>query len=112
MRGTGANSGKLGFVVEYRYGSLQFAWDESKAAINRRKHLVSFEEAVTVFADPLGRIYDDPDHSVEEDRYLLVGHSLAGRILLVVHAVRGDTIRIISARKPTARERKQYNRNA
>jgi uncharacterized DUF497 family protein len=99
-------------VVQYRYGGLHFAWDESKATSNKGKQGVSFEEAVTVFADPLGRIYDDPDHSVEEDRFLLVGHSLEGRVLLVVHAERRDRIRIISARKPTARERKEYKNNA
>jgi uncharacterized protein len=99
-------------VTEHRYGGLQFCWDERKAATNRRKHRISFEEAVTAFADPLARIYDDPDHSVDEDRFLLVGHSLVGRILLVVHAERGDRIRLISARKPTAREIKDYKSNA
>jgi uncharacterized protein len=67
---------------------------------------------VTAFTDPLARIYDDPDHSVEEDRFLLVGHSLVGRMLLVVHAERGDRIRLISARKPTLLELKVYRSNA
>ncbi len=99
-------------MTEYRYGSLRFSWDERKASINKRTHGISFEEAVTVFADPLAQIYDDPDHSVNEYRFLLVGHSLVGRILLVVHAEKGDRIRIISARRPTARERKDYNGDA
>jgi len=99
-------------VTEYRYGILEFCWDERKAASNRRKHGISFEEAVTVFADPLARIYDDPDHSIEEDRFLLVGQSLAGRVVLVVHAERGDRIRLISARKPTSQELKDYQSDA
>jgi len=79
---------------------------------HRQKHGVSFEEAATVFADPLARFYDDPDHSTNELRFLLVGHSLLGRLLLVVHAERGDIIRIISARKPTPRERRNFKANA
>lgn len=99
-------------MTEYRYGALQFCWDAQKATANRKKHGVSFEEAVTVFADPLARVFDDPDHSVDEDRFLLVGHSLAGRILLVVHAERSDRIRLISARRPTPRELKDYKSDA
>ena len=99
-------------MTQYRYGNLAFAWDEGKAATNRQKHGVSFEEAVTVFADPLARIYDDPGHSTKELRFLLVGHSMLGRLLLVVHAERGDIIRIISARKPTPSERRDYKTNA
>jgi len=99
-------------VIEHRYGPLWFSWDARKAAINLRKHGVTFEEATTVFVDPEARIYDDPDHSEYEARFLLVGHSLVGRMLLVVHAERGDMIRLISARKPTARERKDYDANA
>lgn len=99
-------------MSEYRYGSLRFSWDDRKAAINKRKHGITFEEAVTVFLDPLARVFDDPDHSESEDRFLLVGHALNGRLLLVVHAERGDRIRIISARKPTARERKDFRHDA
>jgi uncharacterized DUF497 family protein len=99
-------------VSEYRYGSLHFCWDDRKAVINKRKHGITFEEAVTVFVDPLARVYDDPDHSDGEARFILVGFALAGRLLLVVHVERGDKIRIISARKPTARERKDYKQHA
>jgi uncharacterized DUF497 family protein len=77
-----------------------------------RKHRVHFEEAVTVFIDPGAREYDDPDHSHDELRFLLVGHSLAGRILLVVHAEKDDTIRIISARRATPREREAHETDA
>ena len=99
-------------MIEYRFGDVNFSWDERKATINRKKHGVTFEEAATVFADPLARVYDDPDHSTHEHRFLLVGHSLVGRILLVVHAEIGDTIRLISARKPTPREREDFKQNA
>lgn len=99
-------------MTQHRYGNLAFAWDERKAATNLQKHGISFEEAATVFADPLARFYDDPDHSTNELRFLLVGHSLLGRLLLVVHAERGDIIRIISARKPTTRERRNFKTNA
>ena len=99
-------------MVQFRFGGLEFTWSERKAALNMRKHRVSFEEATTVFLDPLARIYEDPDHSVTENRFLLVGYSLVGRLLLVVHVEKGDTIRIISARRATARERKDYEKNA
>ena len=93
-------------MKRFRFGDLEFSWDERKAATNLKKHGVRFEEAATVFADPAARLYDDPDHSDDEPRFLLVGHSFAGRVLLVVHAENRDTIRIISARraKPTERE--------
>ena len=99
-------------VKRYRFGELEFNWDERKAAVNARKHGVRFEEAATVFVDPLGRIYDDPDHSEHEARFLLVGHSLAGRILLVVHVEKDDTIRIVSARRASPREREEFETNA
>ena len=99
-------------MVRFRFGGLQFTWSERKAALNMRKHRVSFEEATTVFVDPLARVYDDPDHSTSEKRFLLVGHSLVGRLLLVVHVEKGDTIRIISARRANARERGAYENNA
>jgi uncharacterized DUF497 family protein len=93
-------------VARFRFGELEFSWDDRKAATNLKKHGVAFEEAATVFADPIARLYDDPDHSENDQRFLLVGHSFAGRVLLVVHAENRDTIRIISARraKPTERE--------
>ena len=86
-----------------------FEWDPRKAAANRRKHRVSFEEAVTAFADVLSLTVPDPDHSdVREARYILVGQSERGRLLAVSHAERGTTIRIVSARPATRREREQY----
>lgn len=107
-----AVTGRLDGVRRYRFGELEFSWDERKALQNARRHGVRFEEAATAFVDPLGRVYDDPDHSEAEARFILVGHSLAGRLLLVVHAEKGDTIRIISARRPTPRERAEYEADA
>ena len=88
----------------------RFAWDEAKAEENLHKHGVSFEEASTVFADENGRLKHDPDHSQEEDRFLLLGFSARLRLLIVCHAYResDEVIRIISARKATPNERKQY----
>ena len=90
--------------------AIRFAWDKGKAEENRRKHGVSFEEATTVFADENGRLKHDPDHSQEEDRFVLLGFSAKLRLLLVCHAYRenDEVIRIISARKATRNERKQY----
>ena len=87
---------------------MNFEWDPRKAAVNRRKHGVSFHDAATVFGDPLALTYPDPDHSVVEQRFITAGTSKAGSSLIVAHADRGETVRIISARKMTARERKQY----
>jgi len=87
---------------------VNFEWDPRKAAQNRRKHGVSFHEAATVYADPLAVTYQDPDHSISEQRFITVGISNAGRLLIVAHADRGENIRIISARKATPRERKYY----
>jgi hypothetical protein len=92
-------------VTRFQFGELVFSWDEPKARANLKKHGVSFQEAATVFADPLARVYDDPDHSEDEVRLLLVGHSFAGRVLLVVHAENLDTLRIISARRARPSER-------
>ncbi|MDR1868387.1 MAG: BrnT family toxin [Treponema sp.] len=85
-------------------------WDEKKNQENIRKHKVSFEEAQTVFYDPNGKLIDDPDHSDEEDRYIILGLSKALRLLVVCHCYREDdeTIRIISARKATTKESKYY----
>jgi uncharacterized protein len=86
-----------------------FEWDSRKATENRRKHGVSFEDAVTAFADPLAVTVVDPDHSsTAERRYILVGRSARGRLLVVSHAERDTVIRIISARPATRRERTQY----
>jgi uncharacterized DUF497 family protein len=89
---------------------MRFAWDEGKAEENRRKHGVSFDEALTIFADVNARLKHDPDHSQEEDRFLLLGFSAKLRLLIVCHAYRvnDEVIRIISARKATRNERRQY----
>ena len=87
---------------------LVFEWDERKAAGNLRKHGVSFEEGATVFGDILSITIPDPAHSVGEQRFLTVGVSEEGRLVVVAHVERGDTIRIISARKATRREKKAY----
>lgn len=87
---------------------MNFEWDPLKAARNARKHGVSFHEAATVFGDPLALTYQDPDHSAQERRFITVGASNADRLLIVAHADRGESIRIISARKTTRRERTHY----
>jgi len=85
-----------------------YEWDPEKAKANLRTHRVSFEEASTVFFDPLAVTYPDPDHSEEERREITIGQSGRQRIVFVSHIQRGDRIRIISARKATRRERKQH----
>jgi uncharacterized protein len=87
---------------------MNFDWNENKAAANQSKHGVSFEEAKTVFDDPLYVDFYDPDHSDEEDRYIIVGESRRGRLLIVSYTERGDGIRLISAREVTRREREVY----
>jgi uncharacterized DUF497 family protein len=91
---------------------LTFEWDEKKAAENLSKHGVSFSEASTVFADPLSRTIPDPLHSNEEDRFITLGESAAGHALVVVHVNREENTRIISARKATPRERRDYDRGS
>ena len=88
--------------------ALTFEWDRRKAASNLQKHGVSFEEAATAFGDPLSVTIQDPDHSEEEERFILLGRSETERLLTVVHTERGDTIRIISARLATGHEREAY----
>lgn len=90
--------------------TLRFEWDERKAAANQHRHGVSFEEARTVFFDERARLIDDPDHSKDEERFILLGLSSTLRLLLVCHCYRSDddVIRIISARKATPREAKSY----
>ena len=88
--------------------ALRFEWDRKKAEFNLDKHRVSFDEAVTVFADPLARIFDDEAHSETEPREIIVGHSVNQRILLVAFTERPDAVRIFSARRATRRERKDY----
>jgi uncharacterized DUF497 family protein len=85
-----------------------FDWDATKAARNKIKHGVSFEEASTVFEDPLAFCFPDPEHSQAEDRLILVGHSNAERLLFVSHREAGQSIRIISARLATPSERKRH----
>jgi uncharacterized DUF497 family protein len=85
-----------------------FEWDREKAAANVAKHGVEFEEAVSVFQDPLARVFPDPDHSASESRAILMGHSEPGRLLLVSFTDRRGRIRIISARVATRRERRAY----
>jgi uncharacterized DUF497 family protein len=82
----------------------------AKADANVAKHRVTFEEAVTVFMDPLARIHEDPDHSEDEAREIIVGHSIQQRLLLVSFIDRGETVRLISARLATKRERKDYEK--
>lgn len=90
---------------------LQFEWDEHKNAINRQKHGVSFEEAETVFYDENALLISDPEHSLDEERFILVGFSFRARLLIVCHCYRGadQIIRIISARKATLQESRQYS---
>lgn len=91
---------------------MEFEWDENKAAINQKKHGVSFEEAKTVFDNPLALIFDDEEHSVDEHREIIIGHSRHNRLLLVSYTERPNAIRIISARIATRREREDYEQNA
>jgi uncharacterized protein len=88
--------------------ALSFEWDGPKAASNLEKHGVSFQEAMTVFADALGRVQRDLRHSADEERYVLLGMSERRRILAVMFTERGESIRIISARSATPRERRDY----
>jgi uncharacterized DUF497 family protein len=83
-------------------------WDDRKARANKAKHGVSFEDAVAVLEDALSMTFRDPDHSIEESRFLTFGHDLSGRILVVAHADRGEAVRLISARRVTRAERRQY----
>jgi len=87
---------------------VKFVWDAAKARANRRKHEVSFEEASTVFGDTLSLTIDDPLHPVTEQRFITIGHSAKQRLLVVVHTDRGLAIRLISARRATAHERKRF----
>ena len=89
---------------------IKFDWDESKALLNKEKHGVSFEEAVTVFYDDDALEFHDPDHSEDEDRFIMMGLSFKAKTLVVSHCVReaGTIIRIISARKATKHEAQKY----
>jgi uncharacterized protein len=87
---------------------MRFAWDKKKAARNLVKHSTSFEEAASVFGDPLSNTFPDQDHSIEERRFVIIGLSDQGRILVVAHTDDGELVRIISAREATHGERKSY----
>ena len=90
--------------------TTRFTWDPAKAAVNLRKHGVSFDEALTVFGDPLARIHDDSEHSERERREIIVGHSTRGRHLLVSFTERAGLIRLINARRATKNERQDYEK--
>jgi uncharacterized DUF497 family protein len=83
-------------------------WDDQKAAANARKHHVSFEEAATVLEDTLSITFRDPDHSIEECRFLTIGRGSSGRIIMVAHTDREEAVRLISARPATRSERRSY----
>ena len=91
--------------------TLIFEWDENKNTINKKKHQVSFEEAETVFYDDNALLIPDPEHSMDEERFVLLGFSYRARLLIVCHCYRQseNVIRIISARRATAQETRQYN---
>ena len=90
--------------------ALRFEWDDAKNRLNRKRHGVSFEEAQTAFLDENARLMDDPDHSDDEDRFILLGLSVRLRLLVVAHAYRhlDESIRIISARRADPSERREY----
>ena len=90
---------------------MRFEWDTNKAEINQKKHAIAFEEAKTVFEDPEALVIDDPDHSESEERFIILGFSIRANLLVVCHCYRESesVIRIISARKATVREAKQYH---
>ena len=92
--------------------ALEFEWDVNKATTNKGKHGITFEEASTVFGDPLAFIFDDEEHSAHEPREIIIGHSERNRLLLVSYTERSARVRIISARPATRRERKDYEENA
>jgi hypothetical protein len=87
---------------------MEFEWNPDKAPLNLEKHGISFLEAATVFNDPLSVTFPDPDHSIGESRYIIIGVSRFGQLLVVAHTDRGEKVRIISARKATRQEKKFY----
>jgi uncharacterized DUF497 family protein len=90
---------------------LSFEWDDNKARLNQKNHGVGFDEAGTVFIDPLARIFDDETHSGQEEREIIIGHSSNDRLLLVCFTERGAVIRLISVRETTRKERSDYEEN-
>ena len=99
VRGEGIGSGD---------GTMHFVWDGSKAASNLGKQRITFDEAITVFYDPLAATFGDPDHSQDESRFVTVGYSAQGRLLVVCPTERGGAVRVITARRATPRERKRH----
>jgi len=91
--------------------SFEFEWDPAKARENLKTHRVAFEDALTVFADPLARIFDDPDHSLGETREIIIGYSAQQRLLVVSFTERPPKVRVIGARRATRRERQDYERD-
>ncbi len=91
--------------------SLGFEWDDDKAAVNERKHGVTFAEAATVFDDPLAAVFVDPEHSDDEDREIIVGYSQRDRLLVVSYTSRPPNFRIISARRASPKERHKHEQN-
>ncbi|MEA5517652.1 BrnT family toxin [Limnoraphis robusta] len=87
---------------------IEFEWSPDKAALYLEKHRVSFQEAATVFNDPLSITFPDPDHSIGESRYIIIGVSQLGRLLVIAHTDRGEKVRIISARQVTRQETRFY----
>ena len=97
--------------MEHIQGNMVFNWSETKAVLNEQKHGVSFEEAATAFRDVNAQIYDDDEHSEDEERFILLGYSIISHLLMICHCYRGkddDVIRIISARKANRYERQKY----
>jgi len=90
---------------------IRFEWDRRKAASNLRKHGVSFDEALTVFRDPLARIFDDEDHSMREACEIIIGHSMKQRLLVISFVDRQEAVRLVNARKATRREREDYEKS-
>ena len=91
--------------------SLKFEWDRRKATSNLSKHRVSFEEALTVSSDTLARIFDDEEHSIEERREIIIGHSAKERLVVVCFTAQSESVRIFSARAATRKERSEYEEN-
>jgi uncharacterized DUF497 family protein len=91
---------------------MNFEWNPEKALTNLDKHGVSFQEAATVFNDPLSITFPDPDHSIDESRYIIIGTSGLGLLLVVAHTDRDDRVRIISARRATRQERRFYEQES
>lgn len=87
---------------------MEFEWDRNKATVNLSRHNISFDEAKTVFQDPFYIVFDDPDHSFEEDRRVVIGQSAENRLLFISYTERGNTVRLISARRVTRNERELY----